>query len=408
MDEKEIIAVEQQFTSNIYARKNLVIERGRGALVWDKSGKEYIDCMGAYGVAVIGHCHPKVVEAIKHQAELLCSCHHSIYTEARSDFLKKLMAITPKGLKRAFLSNSGAESVEAAIKIARKFTGKTDIIAFVEGFHGKTMGALSATWNPRYRKPFEPLVPGFKHVPYGKVEAASAAITEKTAAIIVEPIQGEAGIRVPPPTFLEELRRLCDEKKILLIFDEIQTGFGRTGKLFACEHSGVVPEILCLAKSIAGGLPLGVAIAREDVMDALKLGEHSSTFGGNPLICAAASAAIDVMVGENLPERAATLGKGFMEKLEEMRQEYRIVREVRGKGLMIGVECRFDIHNMLVEAQNRGTIILDAGRNVLRFLPPLVISQEQLDKVSTIVDTVVGEENAKLLESPSQNPTQNG
>jgi len=395
MDEKEVVAVEQQFTANIYARKNLVIERGKGALVWDKSGREYIDCMSAYGVAIVGHCHPKVVEAIKHQAETLHSCHNSIYTEARSEFLKKLMAITPRGLKRAFLCNSGAESVEAAIKMARKFTGKTDIIAFVGGFHGKTMGALSATWNTRYRTPFEPLVPGFKHVPYGKTDALPAAITEKTAAVIVEPIQGEGGIRVPPQEFLKQLQEVCNKRNVLLIFDEIQTGFGRTGKLFACEHSGVIPDILCLAKSVAGGLPFGVTVAREDVIGSLKIGEHSSTFGGNPLVCAAASAAIDVVAGENLPERAATLGKHFMEKLEETRQRYKIVREVRGKGLMIGVECRFDIYNILVGTQNRGAIILDAGRNILRFLPPLVITQEQLDRVATIVDTVVGEEDAR-------------
>ncbi len=404
MNENEVMTVEQQFMANIYSRKNLVIERGSGALVWDKSGREYIDCMSAYGVAILGHCHPKIVEAIKRQAELLYSCHNSIYTEARSDFLKKLMAITPQGLKRTFLSNSGAESVEAAIKMARKFTRKTDIIAFVEAFHGKTMGALSATWNPRYRAPFEPLVPGFKHVPYGKIEAAAASITEKTAAIIVEPIQGEGGIRVPPPTFLKELRELCDRKNILLIMDEVQTGFGRTGKLFACEHSGVTPDILCLAKSIAGGLPLGVTVAREDVIGSLKLGEHSSTFGGNPLVCAAASAAIDVMVRENLSERAAMLGMHFMEKLEEAHEKHRIIREVRGKGLMIGVECRFDIYNILVGVQSRGAIILDAGRNVLRFLPPLVITKEQLDKVANIVDTVVGEENAKLPRSSSQPP----
>lgn len=407
MNEQEVMAVEQQFTANIYARKNLVIERGMGALVWDKSGKEYIDCMSAYGVAILGHCHPKIVEAIKRQAELLYSCHNSIYTEARSDFLRKLMATTPQGLKRAFLSNSGTESVEAAIKMTRKSTRKTDIIAFVEAFHGKTMGALSATWNPRYRSPFEPLVPGFKHVPYGKTEAAAAAITEKTAAIIVEPIQGEGGVRVPPVTFLKELRELCDKENILLIFDEVQTGFGRTGKLFAFEHSGVIPDILCLAKSIAGGLPLGVTVAREDVMGALKLGEHSSTFGGNPLVCAAASAAIDVVVGQNLPERAATLGRHFMEKLEEIRQKHKIVREVRGKGLMIGVECRFDIYNILVGTQSRGAIILDAGRNVLRFLPPLVITQEQLDKVASIVDSVVGEENAKLRQPSNQTSSQN-
>jgi len=399
------MAVERQFTANIYARRNLVIERGKGAIVWDKSGREYIDCMSAYGVAIVGHCHPKIVEAIKRQAETMYSCHNSIYTEARSEFLRKLMAITPPGLKRAFLSNSGTESVEAAIKMARRFTGKTDIVAFVEAFHGKTMGALSATWNPRYRTPFEPLVPGFRHVPYGKTEAVVAAINEKTAAVIVEPIQGEGGIRVPPPEFLKELRELCNKRNILLIFDEVQTGFGRTGKLFACEYSGVIPDILCLAKSVAGGLPLGVTVAKEDVIGALRLGEHSSTFGGNPLVCAAASAVIDVVVGENLPERAAELGRHLMRKLEETHERHKIVREVRGRGLMIGVECRFDIYNMLVETQRRGVIILDAGRNILRFLPPLVITQEQLDKAASVVDIVVGEEDAKLHRPPSQPST---
>ncbi len=395
MDEEEIVRIDQQSTPNTYARKNLVVERGKGALLWDRNGREYIDCMSAYGVAVVGHCHPKVVKAIKDQAEKLLACHNSIYTEARSDFLKKLMAITPVGLKRAFLSNSGAESVEAALKIARKFTGKPEFIGFVGAYHGKTMGALSATWNPRYRTPFEPLVPGFKHVPYGKAEAVANAVTDKTAAVIVEPIQGEGGIRVPPEGFLRELRELCDQKNVLLIFDEVQTGFGRTGKLFACEHSGVIPDILCLSKSVAGGLPLGITVAREDVMGALKLGEHSSTFGGNPLICAAAAAAIDVVLSEKLAERAEILGKRFMEKLEQTHSRYKIVREVRGKGLMIGVECRFDIYNMLVATQSRGVIILDAGRNVMRFLPPLVITQVQLDKVANVVDAVIGEEDAK-------------
>jgi len=398
------VAIEQQFAANIYARKNLVIERGKGAILWDKSGREYIDCWSAYGVALVGHCHPKVVEAIKRQVEVLHSCHNSVYTEARSEFLKKFMAITPNGLKRAFMSNSGTESVETALKMARRFTGKTDIIAFVGAFHGKTMGALSATWNPKYRANFEPLVPGFKHVPYGKTEPVAEAITENTAAIIVEPVQGESGVKVPPAEFLNELRELCDRKNVLLILDEVQTGFGRTGKLFACEHSGVIPDILCLAKSVAGGLPFGVTVAREDVVGALKIGEHSSTFGGNPLVCAAASATIDIIMRENLPERADKLGKRFMAKLEEMRQRHRIVREVRGRGLMIGVECRFDIYNILVGTQSRGAIILDAGRNVLRFLPPLVITEEQLDRVATLVDTVVGEEDAKLCSTPSQAP----
>jgi acetylornithine/LysW-gamma-L-lysine aminotransferase len=292
--------------------------------------------------------------------------------------------------------------VETALKIARRFTGKTDVIAFVGAFHGKTMGALSATWSPKYRTNFEPLVPGFQHVPYGKIEPVTKAITENTAAVIVEPIQGESGVKVPPPEFLAELREVCDKRNVLLIVDEVQTGFGRTGKLFACEHSGVTPDILCVAKSVAGGLPFGVTVAREDIFSCLKVGEHTNTFGGNPLVCAAASATIDVLTSENLPERAATLGRHFMARLEEMRQRHKIVREVRGKGLMIGVECRFDIYDILVGTQNRGAIILDAGRNVLRFLPPLVISEEQLDKVAAIVETVVAEEDAKLSKSTSQ------
>jgi acetylornithine/LysW-gamma-L-lysine aminotransferase len=395
LNKEDVISIEQRFTLGTYSRKNLVIDRGRGATLWDKDGREYIDCMSAYGVAVVGHCHPKVVEAIKRQAERLISCHSSIYTETRAELLKKLMCITPSGLKKVFLSNSGAESVEAAIKIARKFTGKPEVIAFVGAFHGKTMGALSATWNPRYRTPFEPLVPGFRHVPYGKIESVVEALTDKTAAVIVEPIQGEGGIRVPPDGFLEGLRELCNKRGVLLIFDEVQTGFGRTGKLFAYEHSNVVPDIICMAKSVAGGLPLGVTITREEIGDSLKVGEHSSTFGGNPLICAAASAAIDVVAEENLPERAATLGKYFMDRLEELRGKHKIIREVRGKGLMIGVECRFDIYNILVETQNRGAIILDAGRNVLRFLPPLVITREQLSKVADILDSVLSEEDAR-------------
>jgi len=396
MDEKEVEAVEQRYSADIYARRNLVIEKGKGALLWDKNGREYIDCMGAYGVAVVGHCHPRVVEAIRRQSELLIACHNSIYTEARSEFLRKLMTIAPPGLRKAFLCNSGAESVEAGIKFARRFTGKTDIIAFVGAYHGKTMGALSGTWNARYRTPFQPLVPGFTHVPFGKTDAVVNAITDKTAAILVEPIQGEGGIRVAPPGFLKEIREVCDKKNILLIFDEVQTGFGRTGKIFACEHSGVVPDILCLAKAVGGGLPIGVTLAKEEVMASIKRGEHSSTFGGNPLVCAAASAAIDVLVEEKLAARAATLGRHLMEMLEETHKKYGIIREVRGMGLMIGVECRFDIYNILMGTQSKGVIILDAGRNILRFLPPLVITEEQLDRAATIVDQVIGEENAKL------------
>jgi acetylornithine/LysW-gamma-L-lysine aminotransferase len=392
VNEKEIIDVEKQFMANVYAKRPAVITRGKGALVWDINGKEYIDCAGSYGVCIVGHCHPKVVEAVKKQAEKLISCHSSLYNDARSEFLQKIIKITPKGLNRVFLANSGAEAVESAIKLARKFSGKPEIIAMMGAFHGKTMGALSATWDKKYREPFLPLVPEFKHVPSDNLERVREAVTEKTAAIISEPIRGESGIRVPSDDFLPGLREICDEKGVLLILDEVQTGFGRTGKIFACEHWNVVPDILCVAKSVAGGLPLGVTIAKEDVMSSLKLGEHTTTFGGNPLVCSAACAAIDVLIEEKLAERAATLGAYFKEKLVDLQVKHKVVREVRGLGLMLGMELRFDVLNIILQAMDKDVLILDAGRNVLRFLPPLVIEKEQIDKVVAILDTILEEE----------------
>ena len=392
MNEKEIIDIEKQFMANVYAKKPLVITRGKGALVWDINGKQYIDCTGSYGVCIVGHCHPKVVEAVKKQAEKLISCHSSLYNDARSEFLQKITKITPKGLNKVFLANSGAEAVESAIKLARKFSGKPEIIAMMGAFHGKTMGALSATWDKKYREPFLPLVPEFKHVPSDNLERVREAVTEKTAAIIAEPIRGESGIRVPSDDFLPGLREICDEKGVLLILDEVQTGFGRTGKIFACEHWNIVPDILCVAKSVAGGLPLGVTIAKEDVMSSLKLGEHTTTFGGNPLVCAAACAAIDVLIEEKLAERAATLGAYFKEKLVDLQVKHKVVREVRGLGLMLGMELRFDVLQIILQAMDKGVLILDAGRNVLRFLPPLVIEKEQIDKVVAILDTILEEE----------------
>jgi acetylornithine/LysW-gamma-L-lysine aminotransferase len=397
MNEQEVIDVEEKLMANVYAKRPIVITKGKGALVWDINGKEYIDCTGSYGVCIVGHSHPKIVEAIKKQAETLISCHGTFYNDARSEFLQKITQIAPKGLDKIFLSNSGSEAIECAIKLARKFSGKPEIIAMMGAFHGKTMGALSATWDKKYREPFKPLVPEFKHVPPDDLEKVREAITEKTAAILVEPIRGESGIRVPPNGYLQGLRKICNEENILLIFDEVQTGFGRTGKIFACEHWGVIPDIICLAKSIAGGLPIGVTISKKDIMSSLKIGEHSSTFGGSPLVCAAACAAIDVLIEEKLPERAAALGSYFKEKLEVLQTQHRIIREVRGLGLMIGVELRFDVLNIIIKSMNKGVLILDAGRNVLRFLPPLVIEKEHIDHVISILDTILKEEEHERL-----------
>ncbi len=376
-----------------FAKRDLVITRGKGATVWDINGNEYIDCTSSYGVSVVGHCHPKVVEAIQKQSEKLIACHASFYNDTRSELLKKIIGIAPKGLDRVFLSNSGAESVECAIKLARKHSGKPEIIAMMGAFHGKTMGALSATWKKKYREPFMPLVPGFKHVPPNNLEKIEAAITDKTAAVLVEPVRGEGGVLLPTDDFLPGIRELCDRKGVLLIFDEVQTGFGRTGKVFACQHWDIVPDIMCSAKSIAGGLPMGATFAKEEVMSAFQRGEHSSTFSGNPLVCAAASAAIDVLVEEKLPEKAETNGAYFKSKLEALAEKNNIVREVRGLGLMLGMEMRFDVYSILVGCMERGILVLDAGRNVVRFLPPLIINREQIDRVVETLDAVMEQEN---------------
>jgi acetylornithine/LysW-gamma-L-lysine aminotransferase len=392
MSEYDIINFENRLMANVFAKRPVVITRGKGALVWDINGKEYVDCMGSYGVALLGHSHPKVVEAVCKQAEALISCHASLYNNKRTEFLQKLMSITPRGLNKAFLSNSGAESVECAVKLARKFTGKPEIIAVMGGYHGKTMGALSATWDKKYREPFQPLVPEFKHVPPDNLEKLADAITDKTAAVLLEPIRGEGGVRVPPDEFLPSVRELCDEKNVLLILDEVQTSFGRTGKLFACEHWGVTPDVMCLAKPFAGGLPIGITVAKEEIMSSFKVGEHSSTFSGSPLVCAAACAAINVLVEDKLAGRAATLGGYFKDKLEELQAKYKIVKEVRGLGLMLGMELRYDVRNIILKTMDKGVLILDAGRNVLRFLPPLVIEKEQIDKTISVLDEVIGEE----------------
>ncbi len=402
MNEKEIIESENKLMANVFSKKQLVITKGKGALVWDLDGREFVDCTGSYGVALLGHCHPKIVEAICKQAEKLISCHGGFYNDVRVEFLQKLTKITPRSLDKAFLSNSGAESVECAIKLARKFTGKPEIIAVMGAFHGKTMGALSATWDKKYREPFLPLVPEFKHVPPDNAEKVKEAITDKTAAVLVEPIRGEGGVRVPPAGFLQSLREVCDEKDVLLMFDEVQTGFGRTGKMFGFEHWNVIPDVMCLAKPFAGGLPIGITVAREKIMSSLKIGEHSTTFSGSPIVCAAGCAAIDVILDENLVDRAAVLGKYFKDNLEKLHSKFKIVKEVRGLGLMLGMELRYDVHNLITKSLNNGVLVLDAGRTVLRFLPPLVIEKEHIDRAICVLENALEEEeNARRSSTPS-------
>ena len=403
MNEKEIVDIETRYMANVFSKKPVVITKGKGALLWDINGREYVDCASSYGVAVLGHCHPKVVAAVKAQAEELITCHSCYYNNKRAEFVKKLVKITPKGLDKVFLSNSGAESVECAIKLARKYTGKPEIIALMGAFHGKTMGALSATWDKKYREPFMPLIPEVKHVPPDNADKIREAITDKTAAVLMEPIRGEGGIRVPPDGYLQAVREICDEKNVLLIFDEVQTSFGRTGKLFGCQNWGVTPDVMCLAKPFAGGLPIGITVAKENIMSSLKVGEHSTTFSGSPLVCAAGCAAIDALLEEKLTEKAAANGKYFKSQLEALMAKHKIIKEVRGLGLMLGMELRYDVHNVILKAQEKGVLVLDAGRTVVRLLPPLVIEKAQIDKAVTVLDEVLGEEENERASSTVPN-----
>jgi acetylornithine/LysW-gamma-L-lysine aminotransferase len=403
VNEKEIMDIETRYLANVFSKKPVVFTRGKGALLWDINGKEYVDCSSSYGVALLGHCHPKVVAAIQVQAEQLITCHSCYYNDKRAEFVEKLVKITPKGLDKAFLSNSGAESVECAIKLARKATGKPEIIALMGAFHGKTMGALSATWDKKYREPFMPLIPEIKHVAPDNAEKIREAITDKTAAVLMEPIRGEGGVRVPPDGYLQAVREICDEKGVLLIFDEVQTSFGRTGKLFGCQNWNVTPDVMCLAKPFAGGLPIGITVAKENIMSAFKLGEHSTTFSGSPLVCAAGCAAIDALLEEKLVDKAAVNGKYFKSQLEALQAKHKIIKEVRGLGLMLGMELRYDVLGVILKALGKGVLILDAGKTVARLLPPLVISKEQIDKALTVIDTVLGEEENERASSTVPN-----
>ena len=401
MDREQIILTEQRLMANVYAKRPVVVVKGKADLLWDQDGKEYIDCTGSYGTCIVGYCHPKVVQAIVHQSETLTSCHGFMYNDSRSELLERIGKIHPKGLGKVFLSNSGTEAVECAIKLARKYSGKKEIIAMMGAYHGKTFGSLSATWEKKYRDGFLPLVPDVRHVPYGNVEKLRESISSNTAAVIAEPIQGESGVKLPPEGYLKQLREVCDEKDVLLILDEIQTGFGRTGATFAFQHFDITPDITCLAKGVAGGIPMGLTLSREEIMASLKVGEHTSTYGGNPIACAAAAATIEVLQEENLSEKARIQGEYLVSRLNQLKEAHKIIREVRGLGLMIGVETRFEVRDFILESIPKGVLVLDAGRNVLRFLPPLVITRPHIDRTIEVLDEVIGEKEHGQLPNTS-------
>ncbi|MBK9009005.1 MAG: aspartate aminotransferase family protein [Anaerolineae bacterium] len=381
MNSNEILEIENKYTSGTYAKQSLVIVRGQGASLFDADGKEYLDCSSGHGVANLGHAHPKVAEALYKQANTLITLFESFPNDQRAMVMQKLTSLVA-GLERVFLCNSGTESVEAAFKFSRISTGRKNIVAAMRAFHGRTYGSLSATYNKKYREGFEPLVPGFSHVAYNNIEALDKAVNEETAAVILEVVQGEGGVYPANAEYVQAARRICDERGALLIVDEIQTGFGRTGKFFAIEHFGITPDLLCCAKSLAGGVPMGAVLIGKNVKN-LTPGVHGSTFGGNPLSCAAANAALDVIKEEDLAGQAEAKGKYLMEKLKTIQSPN--IREVRGLGLMVGIEMKQKVAPYIKALQEANIIALNAGMTVIRLLPPLVITYEQLDH---LVDTL--------------------
>jgi acetylornithine/LysW-gamma-L-lysine aminotransferase len=379
-----VIEIETRHSSGVYRKRDVVIVRGEGARIWDADGNAYIDCTAGHGVANVGHAHPRIRAAIETQSARIITCPASFPNDRRAELLERLPAVTPDGLDRFFLCNSGTEAVEAALKFARLATGRPGFVATMRGFHGRTLGALSTTWEKKYRAPFQPLIPGVQHVPYDKPDKLLEAVDGETAAVIIEIIQGEGGVRPGSRAFFDAARRACDEHGAMLVVDEVQTGFGRTGRLFACEHHDLRPDILCMGKAMAGGLPMG-AVAIGPRVGPLPPGSHGSTFGGNPLCCAAAVAVLDILRDEDLVARADKAGARLRATLAE--RDLPRVREIRGLGLMIGIELRDRVTSALAGLRERGVLALAAGPNVLRLLPPLCITDDEL---VTVADAVSG------------------
>jgi LysW-gamma-L-lysine/LysW-L-ornithine aminotransferase len=370
-----ITDTEDRHTSGAYSKRPLTLVRGEGSYVWDDEGNRYLDATSGQGVALLGHNHPNVVAAIRAQSETFITCPEIFYNDRRAELYDLLASLTPGDLDRFFLCNSGAEAIEGALKVARLLTERSGIVAAKRGFHGRTLGALALTWNPKYRKPFQSWQPDVTHVAYNSLEAAAEAITDDTAAIVIEALQGEGGVYPIDTDYLRSLRRLCDERGALLIIDEIQMGFGRTGRWFAYQHADILPDIITLGKGIGGGLPMGAICWRES-LGTIPRGTHGSTFGGNPLACAASIATLRALMDENVPAYVHETGTWLLEELRKLNLQS--VREIRGQGLIIGIELRSRVTPVLKALQERGILALPAGMNVLRLLPPLTITRDEL------------------------------
>ncbi len=369
--------LENQYGLNLYAKRDAVIVRGEGATVFDTEGRAYIDCAAGISVANAGHCHPDIVAAMQQQAAQLTVVANTLYNDRRAELLQRLIETSPTGLNRAYLCNSGSEAIEAALKFARLATGRTDFVTAMRGFHGRTMGAVSATFTKKYRDPFAPLIPGFSYVPLNKIEKLDAAITENTAAVLLELVQGEGGVNIADAQYIAAARQLCNDRGALLIIDEIQTGLCRTGKFFACEHYDLQPDMVTVAKALASGIPIGATLLNDKIN--VDPGLHGTTFGGNPMACAAAIATLDVMKNEDLAAKAHGTGEYFEQRLAE--KPLAQVRELRRRGLMIGIELKSKVQPILEQLMARGVIALPAGATVLRLLPPLIIERDQIDTV---------------------------
>jgi len=392
----DLIRDSARYLANTYARFPVVLVRGRGDRLWDSDGKEYLDFAAGIAVDVLGHCHPKVVEAIKAQAEALLHVSNLYHIEPQ---IRLAQALCEHSFAdKVFFCNSGAEANEAAIKLARRYAkvrwgpDRYEIVCMRDSFHGRTMATLTATGQEKHQRGFEPLLPGFKHIPFNDLRAAEQAIDSRTCAVLVEPIQGEGGVRVPDDDYLPALRQLCSDRDVLLMLDEVQTGMGRTGRLFAYEHWGIEPDVMTLAKALGGGLPIGAMLAKEEVASAFVPGSHASTFGGSPFITAAALAALTAIIEERLPQRAAKIGAYFLGRLRELVQRYPYAKEARGKGLILALELAVPAKPIVDRCLQLGLLILTAGDQVLRFVPPLIIGEAEVDEALSILDQALREQ----------------
>lgn len=397
--ENSIEHLNHAYRSKLCGAEGAVEFRDGGVYTYDNHGKRYLDCLGGYGIFNVGHRHPKVIAAVKAQLDQVCLHSQDLLNPWAAHLARQLAALAPGDLKYSFFCNSGTEAVEGAIKLARLYTGKTEIISTKNAYHGVSMGALSATGRDVFRKPFEPLLNGFVHVPFGDTDALEKAIGKNTAAVILEPIQGEGGINVPPAGYLRKVRQITKKKGVLLILDEVQTGLGRTGRMFACEHEAVVPDILCLAKALSGGVvPIGCFMATSKIWKVLEPNPtiHNSTFGGNPLACTAASACLEVLMEEHLPARSAVMGNYFMRKLNELIDEYPdYLSDVRGRGLLIGLEFTSKELREAVQVElfHRGVLVaatMNANRTI-RIEPPLIITESQINLMIDTLESILVE-----------------